>query len=545
MAYLVLARKYRPQKLSEVIGQEHITGLLEKAITSQRIAHAFLFCGPRGIGKTSCARILAKSLNCQKGSSANPCGECVSCKEIAADTSFDVLEIDGASNRGIDEIRTLRDNVKFAPAYGRYKIYIVDEVHMLTPEAFNALLKTLEEPPEHVKFIFATTSPNKVPSTIISRCQRFDFKRMGMTNLQAHLLEICKKEKLQIEEAALFAIAKAAQGSMRDALSILDQLSALNERKIEGRDVYAMLGMVETELLFELTDALARKNATRALQVLEQTADQGKDVRQLIKDLIEHFRNLMILKIGGKTLGKMVDYPIVAKDRLLEQSHLLTLKEIIIGIEMFIESQETARVTGHERMALEVGLAKLTYQGEAKTAASPQAASPATPVPKAQSPAAGNAAAARTSPMEVLKNQKGQVALSREEPGAEEVEAERSVATEALTLEQVKSSWNAITHAISREKMSLATCIQEGSPYEVKANKIIVAFSKDHVFQKDSLEDKGAARLVENIFAEKLGVAVRVEYRIVEDFKSTEHEPLVKSALEEFGGKVVNKWHNE
>src|SRR3989338_7275590 len=183
MSYLVLARKYRPQKFSEVIGQEHISDLLGKSITAKRIAQAYLFCGPRGIGKTSCARILAKSLNCQKGLTVTPCGKCSACQEIAQSRSFDVIEIDGASNRGIEEIRTLRENVKFAPSYGRYKIYIVDEVHMLTPEAFNALLKTLEEPPEHVKFIFATTDPNKVPLTIISRCQRFDFKRIPVKTI--------------------------------------------------------------------------------------------------------------------------------------------------------------------------------------------------------------------------------------------------------------------------------------------------------------------------------------------------------------------------
>src|SRR5471030_327669 len=230
MSYLVLARKYRPQSFDELVGQTHITELLRKSIESGRIAHAFLFCGPRGIGKTSCARILAKSLNCQNGPTLKPCGACPACLEIANGNSFDVIEIDGASNRGIDEIRTLRENLKFAPSYGRYKIYIVDEVHMLTSDAFNALLKTLEEPPEHVKFIFATTEVHKVPATILYRCQRFDFKRIQVEIIMANLQSICVKEKLKANEEALFVIAKAAQGSMRDALSILDQLSALSDK---------------------------------------------------------------------------------------------------------------------------------------------------------------------------------------------------------------------------------------------------------------------------------------------------------------------------
>ena len=265
MSYLVLARKYRPSNFDEVIGQEHITELLKSAMLSNRVAHSYLFCGPRGIGKTSCARILAKSLNCQEGPTTTPCNKCSSCQEISRGTSFDVLEIDGASNRGIDEIRTLRQNVKFAPSYGRYKIYIVDEVHMLTTEAFNALLKTLEEPPEHVKFIFATTDPNKVPPTIISRCQRCDFKRIPLKLAAESLAKICEAEKFKIEQEALYAIAKACQGSFRDALSILDQVSVLSDREIKGEDVYSMLGLVEKDFLFEMANALAEKNCSKTL----------------------------------------------------------------------------------------------------------------------------------------------------------------------------------------------------------------------------------------------------------------------------------------
>src|SRR5258708_30213427 len=224
MSYLVLARKYRPQNFEELVGQAHITELLRKSIESGRIAHAFLFCGPRGIGKTSCARILAKSLNCQNGPTLKPCGTCFACQEIAKWNSFDVIEIDGASNRGIDEIRALRENVKFAPTYGRYKIYIVDEVHMLTSDAFNALLKTLEEPPEHVKFIFATTEVHKVPATILSRCQRYDFKLIGAQMIAARLKYVLEQEKVGFDDAAVSIVAREAAGSMRDAMSLLDQV---------------------------------------------------------------------------------------------------------------------------------------------------------------------------------------------------------------------------------------------------------------------------------------------------------------------------------
>ena len=251
MSYIVFARKWRPQNFDEVIGQEHVTKTLKNAFNSGRIAHAYIFSGPRGIGKTSTARILAKALNCQKDISTNPCNKCSTCSEIAKGTNLDVLEIDGASNRGIDEVRQLRENIKFSPTSSRYKIYIIDEVHMLTIEAFNALLKTLEEPPAHVKFIFATTQPHKVPSTILSRCQRFDFRRIPIVQIVQKLKEISKAEHIKIDEKVLVAIAKACEGSLRDAESILDQLTSYGRDTISLKDVSSVLGLIEQDVLFE------------------------------------------------------------------------------------------------------------------------------------------------------------------------------------------------------------------------------------------------------------------------------------------------------
>ena len=250
MAYLVFARKWRPQTLDEVVGQEHITKTLKHSLENNKLAHAYLFVGPRGVGKTSCARILAKSLNCVKAPTAHPCGKCSACMEITSGRSLDVIEIDGASNRGIDEIRTLRENVKFSPVSGEYKIYIIDEVHMLTQEAFNALLKTLEEPPEHVKFIFATTRPDKVLSTILSRCQRFEFNRIPTLKIIEKLEEIAKAEKISIDKEALFNIAKISEGSMRDAESVLDQLVSFSKNKIKSEDVVAVMGLIGQDFYF-------------------------------------------------------------------------------------------------------------------------------------------------------------------------------------------------------------------------------------------------------------------------------------------------------
>jgi len=567
MSYLVLARKYRPQNFSDVIGQEHIVEILEKSLTSNRVAHAYLFCGPRGIGKTSCARILAKSLNCEKGPTITPCGKCSSCTEITKSTSFDVIEIDGASNRGIDEIRTLRENVKFAPSYGRYKIYIVDEVHMLTSEAFNALLKTLEEPPEHVKFIFATTAPNKLPSTIISRCQRFDFKRISLNRTIDILSDICKKEKFTIDQDALFAVSKAAQGSLRDSLSILDQMSALSDRKISARDVCSMLGVVEVELLFELVDALGDKNCRAALECLEKIISGGKDVKQLSKDLTEHFRNLMVIKVGGKQLGRLVDYPVAIKDMILAQTEKFELKEILESIEILIQAQDVARITESLRMPLEVAFAKITSNGN-RGSGKPAAA----PVSSGSSPSAPSAIAktqvkpqssSKPSALAGLKNEKGHVDISP--MGAIDptdivggVEAEYAVAesmlqaqiaveepAQVLDLPRIRQSWNAITHAISKQRMSVATFLQEGSPYDFQGEKLTIAFPKEAAFHKEALEGKDVLALIERNFSEKLRKQIRIELKVMDNVKPQDDEPLVKNALETFKGKVVNKWHNE
>lgn len=520
MSYLVLARKYRPQNFEQLVGQSHITELLRKSIESGRIAHAFLFCGPRGIGKTSCARILAKSLNCQNGPTLKPCGECSACVEIANGNSFDVIEIDGASNRGIDEIRTLRENVKFAPSYGRYKIYIVDEVHMLTSDAFNALLKTLEEPPEHVKFIFATTEIQKVPATILSRCQRFDFKRIQVEIIMANLKSICEKEGLKANEEALFAIAKASQGSMRDSLSILDQLSALSDKGIDAADVFSMLGMVEIEFLFDLTDALIARSCVKALDIFNQIIERGKDIKQLGKDLTEHFRHLMIVKVGGVSLNGLIDYPAGVKQRLALQAEKITIAGILKAIELFIEAQETAKVMETLRMPLEIAFAKLTYGGASGTISNAvsnavsKSSAVSTPIPKAQA-----------------------------KPVAEE-EPKRMIKVE--TLEDIKVNWNALTHKVSRQKMALATYLQDGMPNEFKSGKLIIGFSKANAFSCDTLSAKDNLRFIENLLSETLNQTVSIVFKIVEhDVSGAIHEePVVRSALQMFGGKVVKEWPN-
>ncbi len=297
MSYVVLARKWRPRQFDEVVGQEHVARTLSNAIEQDRVAHSFLFTGARGVGKTSTARILAKALNCVNGPTPTPCNECSSCTEITSGQSVDVFEIDGASNRGINEIRELRDSVRYAPSRSKYKVYIIDEVHMLTTEAFNALLKTLEEPPPHVKFIFATTEPQKIPVTILSRCQRYDFKRIGQQDIVKHLELLCKAEKIQAERSALQLIARQAAGGMRDALSLLDQIISFAGTTVTEKEVTEILGVANRQHLFELSDAIIRHDAERALVVLDEVNRYGYDLPQFSSELVGHFRDLMVTSV--------------------------------------------------------------------------------------------------------------------------------------------------------------------------------------------------------------------------------------------------------
>lgn len=300
MSYRVFARKYRPQTFDEVVGQEHITRTLQNAISNGRVAQAYLFVGPRGIGKTSTARILAKALNCVNGPTATPCGVCDACKEIADGSSLDVREIDGASNNGVENIRELRENAAYAPARGPYKIYLIDEVHMLSAGAFNALLKTLEEPPEHVKFIFATTEAQKLPATITSRCQRFDLRRIPTASIAQHLQLIASKESITMEQSAAEAIARGAEGGLRDAESMLDQAVAFCGQTITNDDVMSVFGFTAKETIASLMDRLLSSDAAGALELIASQAEAGKDLSRLLGDLIIYLRDMLVATVDGK-----------------------------------------------------------------------------------------------------------------------------------------------------------------------------------------------------------------------------------------------------
>ena len=357
MSYQVIARKYRPQRFDEVVGQEHVTQTLAHAIEQKRIAHAYLFCGPRGTGKTTIARIFAKCLNCTGGPKVDFDDKDERCREIAEGRALDVLEIDGASNNGVEQVRELRETCKYAPASAKFKIYIIDEVHMLSTAAFNALLKTLEEPPEHVKFMFATTDPEKVLPTILSRCQRFDLRRIPADLIAKHLTHIAKLEKVKIDPAALYAIARGAGGALRDAESALDQLISFCGDKIEEPDVLSMFGLTAQGQLLEMSRAVLAGEVESALRLLNELANHGKDLGRLLSDLLNHFRNLLIFQVSRGDL-KMLEVSEAEAAALAEQAKLTKPEGLTRILEVLAEAEMRLRDAASKKILIEVALLK-------------------------------------------------------------------------------------------------------------------------------------------------------------------------------------------
>ena len=358
MSYLVLARKWRPQTFRDLIGQEHVSQTLKNAIDSGRVAHAFLFAGGRGVGKTSAARIMAKALNCEQGPAPEPCNRCSVCEEITAGTSVDVFEIDGASNTSVDDIRELRETVKYLPSRSRYKIFIIDEVHMLSTSAFNALLKTLEEPPAHVKFIFATTEPHKVPITILSRCQRFDFKRIPLPMIVARLRYILDQEKVAMSDAALTMIARKGDGSMRDSLSTLDQVLAFCDETVSDEEVGSLLGVVDRRLLTAAARAVFNRDCPGALDIVRQVDAFGHNMRFFCQELIDYFRNMVLLKATGNQ-GSCPDLPDGELADMTELASAISLAELQRHTSLLLKAESDMAHSAYSRLLLEMALLKM------------------------------------------------------------------------------------------------------------------------------------------------------------------------------------------
>ena len=357
MNYIVTARKWRPQKFEEVIGQEHISKTIKNAIVNNRIAHAYLFAGPRGVGKTTTARILAKALNCQNISNGEPCNECEICKSFNSSQSLDIIEIDGASNRRIDEIRALREAVKYSPTSGKYKIFIIDEVHMLTTESFNALLKTLEEPPEHAIFIFATTDVHKVPLTIISRCQRFDFRRIEVAAIKGQLSKIAKEDNIAIDEQSLTYIAKKSDGALRDAQSLFDQVISYGGKSIDSKVVATMLNLIDEEIYFRISDAILNKNFMEAFEISKLIYDNGWNYIDFISELTEHFRN--ILTVILKEDSSFIESTEQIKKMYIKYIGTFNESDLLRILTYLAKVEHHLKISQNQKLLLEISLSHL------------------------------------------------------------------------------------------------------------------------------------------------------------------------------------------
>lgn len=494
MAYKSLYRKWRPQVFEEVVGQRHIVTTLVNAIKQNRISHAYLFCGPRGTGKTSTAKILAKALNCANGPTPSPCDKCNSCLQIINGSSIDVLEIDAASNRGIDEIRDLREKVQFVPSQGRIKVYIIDEVHMLTTEAFNALLKMLEEPPSHVVFVLATTEPHKVLPTILSRCQRFDFRRILASDVAERLKQVACAESISIDAAAVALIAKHAHGSLRDALGVLEQISSFSGKHVKVDDVTALLGTIDIDSLFEIVDVIFEKDSSAVLYFVQRLVDSGRDLRQFVKDLIEHLRNLFIIQ-NTETYEEIIDVTKETLSRYQAQANHFQSFQIMRYIDILSAVYNNMRFGAEARLLLEMALIKivrsevdislegLLYRIEKlENKSAPQTGRETT-------------AAYKTD----VKEKKG--SKKKESPFLTE---------HSVDFQKIKRAWTVILEQIKKKKISTYALLLECKPTSVLDNSIFLEFNECSEFHKGEIEKPANMDLVKSAIKEIIGIEMDV-----------------------------------
>jgi DNA polymerase-3 subunit gamma/tau len=559
VSYQVFARKYRPQTFDDLVGQAHVTRTLKNAVEQNRLAHAYLFVGPRGIGKTSTARILAKALNCVNGPTTTPCGVCDSCKEITAGNSLDVLEIDGASNNGVEQVRELRDNVRYAPSKGHFKIYIIDEVHMLTSAAFNALLKTLEEPPPHVKFIFATTEPQKVLPTILSRCQRFDLHRIPANLIAQHLQFIAGKEKIALDPAAAHAIAKGADGGLRDAESMLDQLVAFCGDKIAEPDVLNVFGFTSEQTVANFTEKILRAETPEALELLHTEAENGKDMMKLMSDLISYLRDLLVGKVKPEALADDLN-PELQKS-LEAQAAMIETDRLLELIDQFAAAEGRMKWAPNKRLHFEVAVIKaiqtlnqVTLNEVIENLAAlrdgksqPQSTTPAKTGPKTSAPPPSPA---KVEPARVAEQVQQTPVVEREAPPAK---------PDAATPVDHATVWQKLVEQVRTRRRLISPWVEAATVLGTEGRFFVVGFPPQQKTAMESLsiprtreflealikEVSGHAWSIKFVLKEGLPVAAAVETAVAppapkkqETQASFKDDPLIREALEIFKGEI-------
>ncbi|MEB2283896.1 MAG: hypothetical protein B6D46_08560 [Polyangiaceae bacterium UTPRO1] len=561
MAYLVLARKWRPQRFEDVVGQDHVTTTLRNAITQGRIAHAFLFSGPRGVGKTTVARLLARALNCEKGPTAAPCGACSSCTDIAAGSALDVVEIDGASNTGVDNIRDLNEAVRYRPASGRFKIYIIDEVHMLSTAAFNALLKTLEEPPEHVKFIFATTEVNRLPATVVSRCQRYEFKRIPMSELLARLRQIVADEKIETTDAALFALAREADGSMRDAQSLLDQVIVFAGKAIGDAEVRAALGVADRSVLHRTTEAILKRDAATCLRAVEELHRYGYEVGQFCRDLVRQLRNLTVAALFGDA-ALLTDLPDAEVEETMRQASLRSSDDLqrlfrvaqagadeirrSILPAVMLEMTLVKMATMPDAVPVDAVLARLEAMERRLGGAAPSGGSR----PASAGPAAASPAPSAPAPASAAKT--GAPSASAHPPAPA---VRPAPATTPPAAENGGAGWDAFL-AAAQNKLTLKLYLAGSRPLEESADVLHIGVENDLALQ--ALRDPESLAMLQELAARAYGgtrrVLVSVAKASAEDMarriaaedarrreisERAERSASVRAAIDILGGEVT------
>jgi DNA polymerase-3 subunit gamma/tau len=510
MPYLSLYRKYRSQNFDEIVGQEHVTTTLRNAIERGRIAHAYLFSGPRGTGKTSAARIMAKCINCESGPTPTPCNTCPVCTAITKDKLFDVIEIDAASNRGIDDVRDLKEKVRVPPSQARRKVYIIDEVHMLTREAFNALLKTLEEPPEHVLFIMATTEPQKLPPTILSRCQRFDFRRLTDAEIAGHIRSLCSREGYTIDDGAADLIVKSADGSMRDSISILDQLVSFSDGAITAADATLMFGLVEKSEIITFMEAVFSADAQQAFELFQKFFDAGKSFSLFLRLVMELLRDIYLLRQG---LNPPRDtYTDAERDALRARARALPRPTLVALMDEVARVEDRIRWEVYPRIILEILIIKMidlasgADQADAARPAPAKSKAPAKPrpVPAAPEPVPANqpAPAAQESPQAD--------AVPQQEPDPEDPPEELDPAPDG----GFDAAWKSILQSIRKKNLPRYLVFADAAAHMPDENTIVLSYAPENRFKKESAQEKDYADLLRQAASEKFGRDLRILFRI-------------------------------